>query len=178
MEQNIFHIIPIALQKYDENNKKYKKLFKTFVKKEFIRMTSDIEKNIIIFKDINGKEIKRSRYEMIGIYNKIDYIWIWAWALPSIYKNEIYLAKTMLNYGLDIIPYNITNHEIDDDKIINNNINFLNLKSQLINSRFKIYNILQLDIHLALSSYLTKIPIIYPYQREKDIIEYFFLLDF
>ena len=52
------------------------------------------------------------------------------------------------------------------------------LKSLLINSRYKLNNKIQLDIHIALASYLTKINIIFPLvEKDKNRIVYFLLFD-
>jgi hypothetical protein len=77
-------------------------------------------------------------------------------------KNSTYLSRKLLNYGLDI----------DNEELIQ-------LKSELITSRFKIKNTLQLDIHLALAGYLCKNPIIYKHIiGEKETMTYYmFLLD-
>ena len=54
-----------------------------------------------------------------------------------------YISRKILNYGLDLTP---------DEQF---------LKSELITSRFRISSKIQLDIHVALASYLTKMPLIY-----------------
>ena len=59
------------------------------------------------------------------------------------YNNTNYISRKILNYGLDL----------------DTNQNFL--KTELVTSRFTVSNLLQLDIHVAIASYLTKIPNIY-----------------
>ena len=59
-------------------------------------------------------------------------------------KNQINLIKKVLNYGINL----------DNDSIF--------LKSELITSRFKIVNSLQLDMHLAIASYISKEPFVIP----------------
>jgi hypothetical protein len=71
--------------------------------------------------------------------------------VPYLSKNSTYTSRKILNYGLDLGP----NQEY--------------LKSELITSRFRITNPIQLDIHTAISSYLSQIPTIFQISKlERD----------
>lgn len=170
MADNILEIIPKALEKYDRNNEKYKNIFNIPIEQiHFIEAQEDMKRNIIIFKDKNDDIIKKSTYELAGIYNSTDKFWIWAWAHPNSRKNMVYTSRTILNYGLNM------DHKINPL-----------LKTQLITSRFQISDLINLDIYISLSSYLTKINTIYPYKIYKDkskskknyIIYFLYLFDF
>lgn len=168
MNKNIADIIPNILEHYDKNMEKYKYLFDkikdTDKQIEIKYVDEDMKKNIIIFKDENGKEIKKSQFEIAGIYFNSHKIWIWGWAMPQYKKNLTYISRTMLYYGLDV-----------------DYVDYPMLKLLLTTSRFKIFDLIQLDMHAAITSYLTKIPIIYPYKIKKGIYThtyYIFLLDF
>ena len=130
-------LIPIALEYYDNNIEKYEKFVKKVKNIDFQKSQSDLEHNKITFIDKNNNKIYTSRYENIGIYSTKENIWTWAWSVPVFEKNSIFLIKKMLNYGIDL-----------NDNVF--------LKGELITSRFKISNKYQLDIHLALASYICK----------------------
>jgi hypothetical protein len=159
-------IIPKALEYYDKNKIKYNSLFSKIKNNkeqiEFIEKKKDTEKNEIIIYDENNKKIAKAKYELIGVYYSIHQLWVWAWALQKVYKNKIYTSRKLLNYGLDIDSFK---YDL--------------LKTQLTTSRFKITNLLQLDINIAISSYLTKIPTIYShkiYISENNYTTYYMFL--
>lgn len=131
-----------ALKYYDTNNEKYLKIFSRVKYYSLIMTPSDIEHNKIILYDQEKKEIFRSRYEVLGIYYLHFKLWVWGWSISSLRKNEILLSKKVLNYGIDL--------ERD----------FSFLKSELITSRFRISDEMQLDIHVAIASYIAKNPMI------------------
>ena len=167
MEESILQIIPKALEYYDKHIEKYKHIFnKIKDPKNQIKImdaAEDMERKIIIFLDENGKEIMRSKFELVGIYDNTHNLWVWAWAMPDKPKNLTYISRKVLNYGLDLDP-----------------THFKMLKFELITSRFKISDILQLDIHVALSAYLTKNPVyphkvIYGTNKNEYTIQYLFL---
>jgi hypothetical protein len=110
---------------------------------------------------------------MMGNESKI---WTWGWAIPYLQKNSIKTSKEILLYGINLNP--------GDD---------ITLKMELITSRFRVANDVQLDIHLSLSSYLSKKPLIFEYSLNEEkwtqddvyidisgghISSYLFLLDY
>ena len=163
-------IIKSALSYYDQNNSKYTDLFDKIKMTKIKSNTKDMSKSKIFFYDNNNKLFMKGDYEIAGnFYNKYK-LWIWSWAIPVLVKNKTLLSRKILNYGLDI------------DSSNKPAINFF-IKSELTTSRFKI-NKLQLDIHIALISYICKEPIIYPYidylsDTDKDnyVIWYMFILN-
>ena len=40
--------------------------------------------------DKDKKEILKSRYENIGIYNNKSHTWTWAWSVPKFLKNTTF----------------------------------------------------------------------------------------
>lgn len=138
-------IVINSLEYYDKNYEKYKNILskiKFYALKFFY---GDLERHRIVFYDKNKKELFSSDYEIMGLYNHYSRTWAWAWSISWFTKNEVYLARRILNYGLDIIP----------DR------NTIFLKTELITSRFRISDLIQLDLHLAIAAYLSKIPLIY-----------------
>lgn len=160
------NIITDALRYYDNNIEKYNDFYNKIDNVDFKESTNDLEHNIIIFYDKNKKKIFESKYEIIGLYNDFANVWTWAWSIPSNTRNKIQIIKNVLNYGIDLNP----------DQVF--------LKTELITSRFKISNNIQLDIHSAIASYLAKQPLIYKYiydDKNLNIVKtiyYLYLLDF
>lgn len=133
MENKLSDLIIKSLKNYDENNYKHRK----YLKNKNYKI--DKEKSKIIFKD------KKFDYELLGIFDNDNNIWMWGWMFPNIKINKSSLSRKLLNYALDI--------EVDENSI---NYESVYLKIQFLNSRFLLENNLQLDIHLALSTYLLK----------------------
>ena len=71
---------------------------------------------------------------------------MWAWMSPDFLSNETIIVKKLLNYGLKINPTTIKT--LSPDKLY--------LKTQLVNSRFLLEDEIQLELHLAIASYLAK----------------------
>lgn len=148
-------IVVNALEYFDTNNEKYRHLFKNAKFIKFITATNDMDHNTIVIYDKNKDEILNSRYEIIGLYNNDSNIWAWAWSIPVFKKNSTYTSKKIINYGMNLDP----------------EVSFL--KTELITSRFKIANHIQLDIHVSLASYISKNPVVYRYvlqKKAKDIL--------
>ena len=139
-------IITDALEYYDKFQEKYKD---EYININYISLEisdKDLDHNVIIFYDSELKEISRSRYERIGILDLKSQIWTWAWARPDLRKNETNIIRKILFYGTELDP----------------SMNYL--KTELITSRFKITNKIQLDIFCAISGYLSKKPKIFSYK--------------
>jgi hypothetical protein len=136
-------LITTALEYYDTNNEIYEKFNKKITYIKFIYAENDLEHNIIIFYDKNKKEIARSKYEIIGLYNSNSNVWIWAWAVPSFKKNSTGIVRKIWNYGAVLDP----------------SVKYL--KTELVTARFRVADKIQLDIHISIASYLSKNPMIY-----------------
>ena len=130
-----------------------------------------MERNKIEFFDKNNKVLLQSRYEVIGFYYKKYNLWCWGWAAPPLKKNETVIIRKLLNYALEI------------DLSLKENEQFKFIKTQLINSRSRITDELQLDIHIALASYLAKKKMVYKKkyklsEEPNNYIDYYlFILD-
>jgi len=155
---NGINLVTDALAYYDANNDKYQNSFKNVRYTKFIAATSDMEHNIIIMYDNDKNEIYRSRYEIIGLFNKNSSSWIWGWAIPSFRKNNTHIVRKIFNYGADLDP---------ESKF---------LKLELITSRFRIADPIQLDMHVSIASYISKKPLIYNHyvyneQNDSDLYD-------
>lgn len=141
-----------SLDFFDKNKEKYSKLISKIKYFTIIRNTNDMDRNIIVCYDNDKNEIFKSEFEYSGTYYSSTNTWIWSWAIPIAPKNSTYLAKKIVNYGMDL--------DYMDNRL---------LKTELITSRFKITNSIQLDIHIAISAYIAKIPFIMDIYNVIDI---------
>lgn len=141
---NIKELIINALHYYDSNRLKYDKIMSKAKYYSFITTKGDLENNTIIFYDKNKKEFFRSRFELVGEYIPSLSMWIWGWGLPIKSKNTTHISKKIFDYAFDLTP---------DE-------NLSELKLELMTPRIPT-NSIQLDIHLAIASYISKIKLIY-----------------
>lgn len=132
---------------YDTNNKIINK-FKYF---RLEITNNEFSRNKIIFFDGDKQKIKEYEYEIIGIYIDTTKTWTWAWAIPYLKKNSIALSRKILNHGLDL-PH--------DSPF---------LKTELITSRYLITDPIQLDIHLGITSYIAKQPLLIGINKKLDV---------
>lgn len=137
--------VTTSLKYFDENNEKYEGFLKNAKYVKYVPAENEMSHNIIKFFDKNKMEIFRSRYEIIGLLNTDLNSWTWSWALPNFKKINTGTARKLLNYGLNLDP------------------SAKYLKTELITSRFRIADLVQLDIHIAIASYMSKNPFIYKY---------------
>lgn len=146
-----FEIVNDALKYYDTNNEKYKHI-KNHMKyfKIAVNDKNDIESLKLIFYDDDKKELFTSRCEILGKYIADIDVWIWGWSLPNIAKYLTTIIRKVFLYGTDI--------NIDRTNIANTI-----LKNELVTSRFKIEDEIQIDIHCAIASYLSKKPFVFAF---------------
>lgn len=163
--ENIISLIPMALEYYDLNTEKYRSLKKKIKSHRIITSKSNLKRNTIVLYDGEGKELLTSEFEVCGIYNDAYKLWAWAWSRPNFSKNMTTISRKILNYGFDLTSTESTV-----------------LKTELITSRFKISSPVQIDIHLALASFLSKNPLIFELEMQKNKMSprnifYLFLTD-
>ena len=139
------NLISDSLEYYDNNTEKYNDFFKKVRYIKFADVMKDMQHNVIFMYDNSKQQILKSRYEIIGVYNNKSRTWTWAWSIPRFRKNTTHIARKIINYGMDLDP---------ESRF---------LKTELITSRFRITNPIQLDIHAAIASYLSKKYLVYKY---------------
>ena len=153
---NIGQFILKAIEYYDEQQEKYKDLINS--KKEFDESNNEIKftlKNDNVF----------GTYEILGYFDKNTKIWVWGWVSNQASSSSTQICKNLLNYGLKLEPRNAID-DISEHYFI---------KTLLVNSRILIDDEIQLDINLAIYSYLLKgkISFILPkYVESSNIIIY------
>lgn len=135
---DFIQIIKNALEYYDTNSFKYYDKMNAF---KYYVMSNDSKK--ITFYDKNKNKINEYLCEIIGKYIPSQNIWIWGWSVSELNKNSINTSRKVLNYALDL----------GDNDIL--------LKTTLITSRYQITSQIQIDIFLAIASFLSKKPMIF-----------------
>lgn len=146
-------LIVNSLRYFDSNREKYSNFIDKFKNYSIKLNDNDIEHSTITFYDDKFNELFKSRYEILATYYNNVNLMVWSWANPVLRKNLNYISKQTLFYGLNINPLN-------ED---------LFTKAELITSRFKITDDIQLEIHSAISSYISKQPFIYKLIFDPDI---------
>jgi hypothetical protein len=141
------YIIPQSLEYYDKIN---------IANKDIIDKINycifDNKKKYIKLYDKNLELVKDSKYEILGVYNSANKLWTWAWSISVLSKELTTTAKKIFNYGFDL------------------DVEYMVLKNELINSRFKISNDIQLDILVSLATYLSKKDFVFSYKKYNDEI--------
>lgn len=140
-------VISDALKYFDSNNDKYRgpKRRIKYVKRAAVT-EHDVEGVKLIFYDANMNELFVSRVEILGKYYNSIKTWVWGWSLPGINKSLTTIIRKVFLYGTDID--------------LNDNPANIMLKNELVTSRFRIEDDIQLDIHCSIASYLAKKPFI------------------
>ena len=136
-----------AIEYYDNQNIKYKNIIET----EEISYKYNI--NEITFKNPNIK-YNIFEFETLGYFDNTSHIWVWGWVLQEFSSDQTKLCRDLLNYGLKLDPNTITDEH-------------LFIKPLLINSRILIEEDSQLDINLAIYSYIVRDNFKFIYPRRK-----------
>jgi hypothetical protein len=171
-------LVTDALAYYDENVEKYKHVFDNVKYMKYSYAENDNDHSTISFYDEYQKILFSSRFEYIGSYSAVTTTWKWAWA--GIFKRNLTnIIRKILNYGAELEQ------------------NMKVLKTELITSVFVVNDEIQLDIHVAIASYLSKKPLIFQLpvgltswkgdthmndilipKTDVAVIDYLFLLDY
>lgn len=158
MEKNsFFNTIKAAIEEHDIFE--YKII--NFLKKiEYIKVSNDpnLTPRIKLY-DSEKNLLLDSSFENLGIYKQKNNMWQWGWSMNGINNNQNFISRNILSYSFKLKT------EIPSE--------FL-LKSILIDSKHIIKNKLQLEILLAISSYLSKFHFILkvPFLPETNTAEY------
>lgn len=131
-------IIRSALEYYDEGMMKYYDTVRTFKYYSLIK-----NEGKIIFFNENKEKIYESKYDVIGKFMPNQNIWVWGWSSGELNKDLITTSRKVLNYALDLDKQNIL------------------LKTALITSRYQVTSNVQIDMHVALTAFLSKQSFIY-----------------
>ena len=136
-------VITDAILNYDKLNETNKFILKGVTYYQIIFNDNNAIPDKLFFYNDDKKKIGEAKYENIGKFNQFTYVWEWAWADPTRKKKHITIIKKLWLYGSAIEAENL-----------------LHLKFELMNSKFIMTDLIQIDIHLALVSSISKIPFI------------------
>lgn len=136
------HIVKNALEYYDKNREKYDSFIKKIDRYGTFSVADENLHNEIEFYDKDNKIIHTSPYEMIGIYLHNSSTWTWAWSVPKFKSIQTFIIGKIFNYGRGL------------------SVNELFLRTALLLSKYQISSKAQIDIHLAIASYLAKKPFV------------------
>lgn len=158
MDSELLYTIKKALEYYDSMNQ-------NFLKRHSDKGKKSAMNNLIQF----GKETYE--YEFLAIFDKNTNVWVWGYALPILSDELKQQIEGLHLYGLKqkTIPIQRVKSSGNFDQLASN-ISILNLYIKTIfgNSRLYINNDLEIDILLAMSSYLLKERIKFIYKDEED----------
>jgi hypothetical protein len=143
-------LVTNSLEYYDKLLEHNKLFFKDVDHVYFNNKENDVERNEIIFYDKKDNELFRAEYEILGVYHKEHNVWSWAWSNGAFYKNSTAISRKLLNHGFNIDATSVTQSYF--------------LKTELITSRFRIHSKIQLEIHLAIATHLSKQKLIYEFK--------------
>jgi hypothetical protein len=170
---NEIDIIKLALEYYDKQSEKYDVLLKTIHTVDFETAKHDLDYNKIFMYNKDKELILESKYEIMGAYYPNTNIWIWGWSLHKLNKYYVKIIKNLFDYGIQLNP-NTPNNSF--------------LKMELVTSRFKISDKIQLEIYAAIAAYLSKTTFVFKYDsniydldnktlKSKEEIIYYLFID-
>jgi hypothetical protein len=145
--ESLNQTIKKAIEHFDEQNWNYKYLAHV----QNVKF-DESDSSITFIKDNNEKEYYN--YELLGYFDNPNGVWIWGWVLADFNYRDTPQCKYLLDYGLKLEPKSATLEQAM-------------IKGTLVNSRIKIEEFVQLEINLALYSYLVKDRIKFIYGRKK-----------
>jgi hypothetical protein len=125
---------------------------------EIKESTTDLERDVILFKNSDGNVIFNSEFEYVGTYIITVKYWSWSWSNIKYGKKNTVLIRKILNYGFNI-----------DYKL------FPNIKKRIISSNFFLVCHMQLDNILAHIQEITKNPYIIPLHSKEGTDNYIIL---
>lgn len=143
-KNSYFNTIKAAIEEHDI----YEYKIINFIKKiKYLKFNNNPNLTPRIkFFDSDKNLLLDSGFENIGIYKQKNNIWQWGWSMNAINNNQNSISRNILTYSFKL------KSDIPSE--------FL-LKSILLDSKHIIKNKLQLEILLALSSYLSKFHFIF-----------------
>ena len=137
---NFAQLIQDAFEYYDKNMIENDEKYRTY---EYV--SYEDTPNTLIFYDKNNNKVNQTTYEIIGQIMYSSGVWIWGWSNSRLDKLHIPTSKRLLEYGLEL------------ENILRSRI----LKTALITSRIYITSPIQIEMFVALASFLSKRPFVY-----------------
>ena len=148
--ESLSQFIKKALEHYDNQKMKYNHIINI----QDVRL-NEVTNEIKFYID-NPDKPYIHEFEMLGYFDNQTHIWIWGWLLSGLAINQTKICRELLNYGL----------KIDE---MSNTLEHFFIKSLLVNSRIAISEAIQLDVNLAIYSYLSRDKYSFIYPRKQFI---------
>jgi len=159
---DVKYIISKSLENYDSVSS----VIRYLKNKNKVKLLPRVRKNDrdlwTFFDVVTNEVILETEVEYLGVYNTKLKIWCWAWSIPVLSSIHVNLSKEMLLYALTLGPESSY------------------LKTILITSRGAIADPIQLDIHIALASYILKQPYVCPFElpiEGYNLVHYYIMLN-
>ena len=149
--ESLSQFVKKAIEHYDNQKMKYR----NFINVQDVHFNEATNKISFYIEDSTKPHI--NDFEVLGYFDNQSHVWIWGWLLNGLDVKQTKISRELLNYGLKIEP-------------ADNSLEHFFIKSLLINSRISISEDIQLDVNLAIYSYLSrdKYSFIYPRKRFLD----------
>jgi len=173
-DSSLGSLIKKALEYFDEKNMENKLYLNNTNSIENIKLhvlnqnkkLFDAPINQLVIKDNKDKILGNFNVELLGFFDIKTKVWIWSWVMPFLKKNLSVQCKYLLKYGLNLEPTDTENNDIYYLKLI------------LSNSRIMIRDNIQLEILLAIVSYLlgNRIKFIYPIKDKNNTLVTYYLV--
>jgi hypothetical protein len=154
------NIVSLSLQYYDKQKARHALFYTNDHKVSYISSKSDLDfpRFEISSRD---KVVLKGFYNIMGCYFKDEKKWVWGWGINYTQKNDSYLSRKILLYGLDLV--------IDTSAVLKDNSRDpynrlmldLMVKNDLTSKEIPIDHPTQLEQYLALGLYLTKGDMVY-----------------
>ena len=136
---NVSDIIATALEEYDKSKKFMKQLRKKTLYQVINPTNPETQRTVYKFLDrYTTKHLFSSEGELLALYYKKFDIWSWPWANTNLSNGETYYSKQLIKHAINL----------------GSELSYI--KSILITSRGLIKHPYQIDINLAISSYIIK----------------------
>ena len=167
------NIVSLALQFYDKQKHKHAVYYNEEHRVSFVSSTSDIQLPMFNIKR-GDKTVLSGQYNIIGFYFKEERKWVWGWGVNYTKKNDTYMSRNILLYGLDM---QLNFKDMDDNATYNRFVLDLMVKTDLTSKEIAIEHPAQLEQYLALGLYLTKSDMVYKEESSdkfgKNVVTYF-----
>ena len=149
--ESLSQFVKKAIEHYDNQKMKYY----NFINIQDVHINETTNEISFYIEDSTKPHINEC--EVLGYFDNQSHVWIWGWLLNGLDVKQTKISRELLNYGLKIEP-------------VDNSLEHFFIKSLLINSRISINEDIQLDVNLAIYSYLSrdKYSFIYPRKRFID----------
>ena len=144
--ESLSETVKKAIDHYDNQNWNYRNL----IDNQDVKF-DELNSTITFFIDEDNQTYN---YELLGYYDNQNGIWIWGWVLSDFNYKDTPQCKYLLDYGLKLEPKSAT-------------IEQTMIKGILVNSRIKMEEQSQLEVNLAIYSYLIKDRIKFIYGRKR-----------